>query len=90
MPPKPADWLGGGGGGTLCIWLGLAHVNNGYSFLMISLNLLDIWPLFFLIPSRYETVHFLYYLGFRVMTIFCWAAKNSLRGTGPDPHQRER
>ncbi len=32
---------------------------NGYSFLMISPNLLDIWPIFFLILSHYETAHFL-------------------------------
>ncbi len=41
------------------MWLGLAHFHNGYSFLMISPNLLDIWPLFLLIPSRYEAAHFL-------------------------------
>jgi hypothetical protein len=39
------------------MWLGLAHFHNG--FLMISPNLLDIWPVFFLILSRYETAHFL-------------------------------
>jgi len=38
---------------------GLAHFLNGYSFLMISPNLLDIWPVFFLILSRYGTEHFL-------------------------------
>jgi hypothetical protein len=38
---------------------GLAHFHNGYSFLMISPNLLDIWPMFFLILSRRETLHFL-------------------------------
>jgi hypothetical protein len=48
-----------GGGGTLCMWLGLAHFHSGYSFLMISPNLLDIWPVFFLILSRYGTLHFL-------------------------------
>jgi hypothetical protein len=47
------------GGWGRSIWLGLAHFHNGYSFLMISPNLLDIWPLFLLIPSRYETAHFL-------------------------------
>jgi hypothetical protein len=36
-------------------WLGLAHFHNGYSFLMISPNLLDMWPVFFLVLSRYET-----------------------------------
>jgi hypothetical protein len=41
------------------MWLGLAHFHNGYSFLMISPNLHDIWPVFFLVPSRYETAHFL-------------------------------
>ena len=38
-------------------WLGLAHFHNGYSFLMISPNLHDIWPLFLLIPSRYLKAH---------------------------------
>jgi hypothetical protein len=57
-PQKPTDWLGGGGGGTLCMQLGLAHFHNGYSFLTISPNLHDIWPVFFLVPSRYETAHF--------------------------------
>jgi hypothetical protein len=32
---------------------------DGYSFLMISPNLLDIWPVFFFILSRYETAHLL-------------------------------
>jgi hypothetical protein len=40
------------------MWLGLAHFHKGYSFLMISPNLLDIWPMFLLILSRYETAHF--------------------------------
>jgi hypothetical protein len=35
-----------------CMRFGLAHFLNGYSFLMISLNLLDIWAMFFLILSR--------------------------------------
>jgi hypothetical protein len=47
------------GRGEACMWLGLAHFHNGYSFLMISPNLLDIWPVFFLILSRYGTLHFL-------------------------------
>jgi hypothetical protein len=55
---RPFGW-GVGEGGRLSIWLGLAHFHNGYSFLMISPNLLDIWPVFFLILSRYETVHLL-------------------------------
>jgi hypothetical protein len=37
----------------------LAHFHNGYSFLMISPNLLDIWPVFFLILSHCGTLHFL-------------------------------
>jgi len=41
------------------MWLGLAHFHDGYSFWVISPNLHDIWPLFLLIPSRYETAHFL-------------------------------
>jgi hypothetical protein len=56
-PPKPAVWLGVGEGGRYAC--GLAHFHNGYSFLMISPNLLDIWPTFLLILSRYETAHFL-------------------------------
>jgi hypothetical protein len=56
---KTRRLAGGGGGGTLSMWLGLAHFHNGYSFLMISPNLLDIWPVYFLILSRYETVHLL-------------------------------
>jgi hypothetical protein len=38
------DWEVGEGGRYAC---GLAHFHNGYSFLMISPNLLDIWPVFF-------------------------------------------
>ncbi len=40
-------------------WLGSFFFHNDYSFLMISPNLLDIWPMFLLILSRYETAHFL-------------------------------
>jgi hypothetical protein len=40
------------------MWLGLAHFHNGYRFLTISPNLHDIWPMFFLVPSRYEIAHF--------------------------------
>jgi hypothetical protein len=54
----PID-LAGGGRGDACMWLGLAHFHNGYSFLMISPNLLDTWPIFFLILSCYGTLHFL-------------------------------
>jgi hypothetical protein len=38
----PIDWEVGEGG-MLCMWLGLAHFHNGYSFLTISPNLHDIW-----------------------------------------------
>ncbi len=55
-PETPADLAGGRG--DACMWLGLAHFHSGYSFLMISLNLLDIWPVFFLILSRYGMLHF--------------------------------
>jgi hypothetical protein len=41
------------------MWLGLAHFHNGYSFLMISPNLLDTWPVFFLILSHCGMLHFL-------------------------------
>jgi hypothetical protein len=34
---------------------GLAHFLNGYSFLMISPNLHDIWAMFFFILSRCGT-----------------------------------
>jgi hypothetical protein len=54
------DLAGGRGDGTLCMWLGLAHFHNGYSFSMISPNLLYIWPVFFLILSRYGVLHFFY------------------------------
>jgi hypothetical protein len=46
------------GEGDACMWLGLAHFLNGYSFLMISPNLLDIWPVVFLILSCCEMLHF--------------------------------
>jgi hypothetical protein len=49
-------WRGGEGGRYAC---GLAHFHSGYSSLMISPNLFDIWPVFFLILSRYGTLHFL-------------------------------
>jgi hypothetical protein len=52
----PIDLAGGEGGA--CMWFGLAHFHNGCSFLMISPNLLDIWPMFFLILSRCGTLHF--------------------------------
>jgi hypothetical protein len=48
-----------GGRWDACMRFGLAHFHNGYSFLMISPNLLDIWAVFFLILSRYETAHLL-------------------------------
>ena len=41
------------------MWLGLAHFHNGFGFLVISPNLHDIWSLFLLIPSHYETAHLL-------------------------------
>jgi hypothetical protein len=40
------------GEGDACMRFGLAHFLNGYSFLMISPNLLDIWAMFFLILSQ--------------------------------------
>jgi hypothetical protein len=47
------------GEGDACMRFGLAHFLSGYSFLMISPNLLDIWAMFFLILSRCETLDFL-------------------------------
>jgi hypothetical protein len=47
------------GEGDACMRFGLAHFLNGYSFLMISLSLHDIWAMFFLILSRFETLDFL-------------------------------
>ncbi len=42
---------------------GVAHFLNGYSFLMISPKLLDIWAMFFLILSHCETLHFFIVIG---------------------------
>jgi hypothetical protein len=53
---SPFDLEGGGGGRLLEV--GLAHFLNGYSFLMISPHLHDIWAMFFLILSRCETLDF--------------------------------
>jgi hypothetical protein len=47
------------GEGDACMRFGLAHFLNGYSFLMISPNLLDFWAMFFLILSRCGTLHLL-------------------------------
>jgi hypothetical protein len=47
------------GEGDACMRFGLANFLNGYSFLMISPNLHDIWAMFFLILSRCETAHLL-------------------------------
>jgi hypothetical protein len=47
------------GEGDACMRFGLAHFLNGYSFLMISPNLHDIWAMFCLILSRCETAHLL-------------------------------
>jgi hypothetical protein len=41
------------GGGRYEWQLRLAHFHKEYSFLMISPNLHDIWPLFLLIPSPF-------------------------------------
>ncbi len=63
------------------MWLGLAHFHNGYSFLMISPNLLDIWPVFFLILSRYGTLHFLIVIRTSGDGYSLLGSKNSLPGT---------
>jgi hypothetical protein len=47
------------GEGDACMRFGLAHFLNGYSFLMISPSLHDIWAMFFLILSHCETLDFL-------------------------------
>jgi hypothetical protein len=47
------------GEGDACMRFGLAHFLNGYSFLMISPNLLDFWAMFFFILSRCGTLHLL-------------------------------
>jgi len=44
--------------GDACMRFDLAHFLNGYSFLMISPNLHDIWAMFFLILSRCEPLDF--------------------------------
>jgi hypothetical protein len=53
---SPFDLAGGGGGRLHEVWFD--HFLNGYSFLMISPNLHDIWAMFFLILSRCETLDF--------------------------------
>jgi hypothetical protein len=47
------------GEGDACMRFGLAHFLNGYSFSMISQNLLDFWAMFFLILSRYGALYLL-------------------------------
>ncbi len=47
------------GEGDACLRFGLAHFLNGYSFLIISPNILDFWAMFFLILSRCGTLHLL-------------------------------
>jgi hypothetical protein len=54
---SPSDLAGGGG--TLAWGLVWLIFFNGYSFLMISPNLLDFWVMFFLILSRCRTLHLL-------------------------------
>jgi hypothetical protein len=54
---SPFDLAGGGGGRLHEVWFGSFF--SGYSFLMISPNLHDIWAMFFLILSRCETLDFL-------------------------------
>jgi len=46
-------------GGDAWMRFGLAHFFNGYSFLMVSPNLLDFWAIFFLILSRFGMLHLL-------------------------------
>ena len=65
------------------MWLGLAHFHNGYSFLLISPNLHDIWPVFFFILSCYETAHFLIVFRTSGDGYSLLGSKNSLRGTMP-------
>ena len=45
-------------GGDAWVRFGLAHFLQQLIVLMISPNLHDIWAMFFLILSRYETAHF--------------------------------
>jgi hypothetical protein len=47
--------LAGGGGRLGEVWFG-SFSSTAYRFLMISPNLHDIWAMFFLILSRYETL----------------------------------
>jgi hypothetical protein len=63
------------------MWLGLAHFHNGYSFLTISPNLHDIWPLFLLIPSRYFTAHLVTLFRLLGDGYSLLGSKNSLHGT---------
>jgi hypothetical protein len=61
----------------------LAHFLNGYSFLMISPNLHDIWAMFFWILSRCETLDFFIVVGTYGDGYSLLGSKNSLRGTVP-------
>jgi hypothetical protein len=67
---KTRHLVGGWGGGMLSMWLGLAHFHKGYSFLMISQNLLDIWTVFFLILSRFSKLT--WYLAKRRVLVACF------------------
>ncbi len=51
------DLAGVEGGRMHVVWFG--SFSQRLSFLMISPNLRDIWPVFFLILSRCGTLHFL-------------------------------
>jgi hypothetical protein len=51
------DWEVGEGG-RFAFGLAWLIFTMAIVFLTISPNLFDIWPVFFLVPSRYETAHF--------------------------------
>ena len=62
-------------------WLGSFSQRYTVVFLMISPNLLDIWPLFLLIPSRYFTAHLATLFRLLGDGYSLLGSKNSLHGT---------
>ncbi len=83
-PPKPADWLVGGGGGRYACglaWLIFTTAIVFWWFLQtyVTSGQCSCW--FLLVIKQWIFWH---YLGFQVLAFLCWAAKNSLCGTSRD------
>ncbi len=78
MENPPIDWEVGEWGRYAC---GLAWLIFTTAIVFDDFSKHDIWPVFFLILSRYETAHLLTLIRLPGDGYLCWAAKNSLRGT---------